>query len=506
MEALKATLTSDLLFCCAKQRNKEAIPAASSLQSSPSSVPLLGEQREVGTAFVRAQGGLCNKLRAVLSHREYAADRSEHLVCIWVIGPECPARFCEMFMPLDGVTFVDSDEPGLEARLRALGAPLDASIPRAMRSHPAIAVQPDGAGSGRDAWLSDRESAMFAQLTPCPELMKTIEATISRCGTTFAALHVRRTDHVELWGVSTPDKEFFTFVDSFVARHCTPASPAHHDTEGPASCSLAPRVFLATDNAETQSSFAAHCEASSLCGLELVTAGAIERSPGALRHTSVASAVVDLYVCAAATVFKGTRGSSFSEAIYLLRRAHGVAHPSDELQTARSSRRRRWRQQKREAALTGRGARQHAADRRSPAAMDSPTPAAMDSNAAVNSSGAMDPSTAMDSSVAADANSALERPAAWDSQDALDSLVAVESMPLQHEDSREAPSRALHAMRVPSPAHSPPPASSPLPLPPNKASGATCTLHAVVAHHQCQSYRDLLESLGCVVLLWPCAC
>ena len=38
-----------------------------------------------------------------------------------------------------------------------------------------------------------------------------------------------------------------------------------------------------------------------------------------------------LFVCAAADVFKGTAGSSFSETIVWLRRARGVDNPADEL-------------------------------------------------------------------------------------------------------------------------------------------------------------------------------
>ena len=50
----------------------------------------------------------------------------------------------------------------------------------------------------------------------------------------------------------------------------------------------------------------------------------------ARRPTSVAAAVVDLFTCVAAGVFKGTRWSSFSDAVALLRRCHGRDSADDE--------------------------------------------------------------------------------------------------------------------------------------------------------------------------------
>ena len=151
---------------------------------------------------------------------------------------------------------------------------------------------------------------------------------VHACGDGFAAVHVRRTDHVALWGISTPDDEFYTFVDKALQYK----SKGSHG----GAC-----VFVATDNAKTQSLYAQRYGTSRVHALH-----PIEMSPTALRHTSVRDAVIDLYVCASSRVFKGTRGSSFSDAIWLIRKARGVAHQNDELHTNRQLRRRRWRQQK----------------------------------------------------------------------------------------------------------------------------------------------------------------
>lgn len=321
------------------------------------------------TTFVRAKGGLCNKLRVVLSYREAAVvDGGHRLVCVWVINDECPARFDELFEALDGVTFLDSDDPQLEEKLIALGSPQGSTMKRDMRTHPAIAAL--GAESTEaERWMSEREANMFLMLRPRAALRDRIDATVARCSAHYAAVHVRRTDHVELWGISTPDDEFTHFLDVALTHLAKlPPAPAPNapapSPPTPARSATATRaaVYVATDNAATQAHFAAHCGASAVC-----TLAPIDTHATALRHTSVADAVVDLYVCARAHVFKGSRGSSFSDAIWLLRRATGKAHRADELHTNRQLRRRKWRQNTAAASGEARAAHE-AAHRRGAAA------------------------------------------------------------------------------------------------------------------------------------------
>ena len=284
------------------------------------------EPSHEANAFVRAKGGLCNKLRVVLSYREAeVVDGGKHLVVVWVINDECPARFDELFEPLDDVTFLCSDDPQLDEKLRALGSPEGVSMKRDMRTHPAIAALESASSTGsRDQWMARREALMFLLLKPKPAIAERIAQCIARCGGkgAYAAVHVRRTDHVTLWGISTPDAEFFKFLDGKRS-------------------SGEERIYVATDNAGTQQLF------SERFGADVtVTLAAIDPTATALRHTTVADAVVDLFVCADARAFKGTRGSSFSDAIWLLRRAGATAGGSDELHTARQLRRRRWREQR----------------------------------------------------------------------------------------------------------------------------------------------------------------
>ena len=83
------------------------------------------------------------------------------------------------------------------------------------------------------------------------------------------------------------------------------------------------RVYLATDNADTQSVFLAHYRGRIRIGRKI-------SHKGALRQTSLFDAAVDLLTCAAAEVFKGSYSSSFSDTIAHLRTVNGRNHPEDE--------------------------------------------------------------------------------------------------------------------------------------------------------------------------------
>jgi hypothetical protein len=266
---------------------------------------------------VRADGGLGNKLRVLLSHRELARDAGRALVVLWKLDPACPARFCDLFEALSGVTIVYSDAVDLRAALHALGVH-ESSISGAVHCAPAIAG-------------TERETLMYADLRPSALLASEVASTVASCGTDYIAIHVRRTDLVAQHGISTPDGEFELFLDAHAPR------PA----------------YVATDNAATQAHFAGQLGARyrSYATIEAADApsGAALAS-ASRRHTTISHAAVDVLVAVEATLFKGSRGSSFSELIWHLRHVRGKQHREDELYTGRQLRRLRWRRDKAERA------------------------------------------------------------------------------------------------------------------------------------------------------------
>jgi hypothetical protein len=110
-------------------------------------------------------------------------------------------------------------------------------------------------------------------------------------------------------GISQSDDEYEEFADRY---------PTH-------------QIFLATDNAATQRRFTQRygerlrvTTSISDCLNDSTEARLVER------HTPLRLAVVDMFVCVEAEVFKGSPWSSFSDAIAHMRTVTGQRHAEDE--------------------------------------------------------------------------------------------------------------------------------------------------------------------------------
>lgn len=218
----------------------------------------------------------------MLSYRRAFAGRP--LVVAWPANEFCDGAFLDFFQPLPGVRWAfepDEMPAGMEVTQERMVFEAHADI------------------KGTAA-----ETAMYADLVP----LKGVAAEVERRkpAAPYVAAHVRRTDH---WtaGITeeraTPDASF----ERFFARH------AARDR----------RLFLATDNADTQRHLARRLAPRQLAFHPISTRAD-------LRQTETRDAVVDLYVCAGAHAFAGSFGSSFSDTIAHLRAVRGVAHPDED--------------------------------------------------------------------------------------------------------------------------------------------------------------------------------
>ena len=235
---------------------------------------------------VRAADGLCNRLRVVLSYAQHAQRLGRALVVWWPLSDVCNGHFTEAFEPLPGVSFVDErtdartfgfcpDSHDYHAEVRRMGEAAITACYAALR--PTAAVQ-----QRVDENLLELRAGEFADAG-------------------FISLHVRRTDH---WGSSTTDEDFLAFVG---------AHPHH-------------AVYVATDNATTQSKFLDHA----VYGPRVRACKRIVPTPHQLRQTSLSDAAVDILTAAEADgPFKGCYSSSFSDTIAHLRRLRGKAQHDD---------------------------------------------------------------------------------------------------------------------------------------------------------------------------------
>ncbi len=206
-------------------------------------------------------GGLCNRLRTILSWRSAVYD---DLVVAWIPDGEIHhERYEDAFRPLSKVTFVDAPEPTWPKRLD---------------------VHPNAPSNWIRGWL-DVDLRDSPPEVPGP----------------YAAIHMRRTDCVYM------QKEERTWEpDESFARWC----------------SMVPGdIYLATDNGQTQAVMSRAIEA---MGKRPITYASIQeherQNEGGVRNTSLRHAWCDVLACARATQFKGSGSSSFTHTIETLRR------------------------------------------------------------------------------------------------------------------------------------------------------------------------------------------
>lgn len=216
----------------------------------------------------RTYGGLCNRLRTILSYRATFGN----IDVVWhPDGEIANARWSDVFEPLSGVTFHEGDDYGTMT--------LDAY------PHAAAGWQ----YGYRDLTLRSDHLDRFASLKPSEP---------------YSAMHLRRTDHVHLATITNlfrPDEDYVEWVKGAT-------SP----------------IYLATDNGTSQFKF---LDVIRDAGKRAITAVRIEPHPqenqGGRRATTLADAAIDLFICAGAREFKGSGASSFSATVDMLRTMGG---------------------------------------------------------------------------------------------------------------------------------------------------------------------------------------
>ena len=213
-------------------------------------------------------GGLCNRLRAIMSHAVAAWRRGDALEVYWYPHVACPARFAELFEPL-GDPRVIIYEDG--------------------RMPPAGYIQTCGVHTG----VAETEWPLQL-LRPVAAIRERIDALRARLGSTYVAVHIRRTDHNQNYAQDVVYAEWAV----------KGAGPVYAAADNPMSLATLKRRL----------------------GDRLVYQGRFGQT--GLRLTAVGDAVVDLWACAGATAFRGTYYSSFSDWIETMRRTAGLA-PGD---------------------------------------------------------------------------------------------------------------------------------------------------------------------------------
>ncbi len=257
-----------------------------------------------GVTRFYVSAGLANRLRTILAvHYTDVVHARRTLAVTWYVDhPLCNGDFSDVFEPLSNTHVV----PALLSRpdWRHWSAALhNDEFPSANHAGWVSARHVPGLnlaflpilGEARmrpadpdDAWRI--EVAHTRLLRPLPALRERIRRFVADHGINESiAVHVRRSDHVA-WKPraqsQTSDGEFFGYIDAQPSR----------------------RVFLATDDAAVAKMMLERY------GPErIILSSSFDQKT--LRQTTLADAVVDMYVAAHAHSFHGSRYSSFSRLI-----------------------------------------------------------------------------------------------------------------------------------------------------------------------------------------------
>ncbi len=211
-------------------------------------------------------GGLCNRLRALLSYRAlYGA-----IEVMWYPDQAIAmASWSDVFEPLPGLEIVPFVQNGWDAE--------------------DFAPSPTAPVGWEKSYL---------ELRAKPAIQDRVARIVSGLGSDFCAMHLRRTDHLQNFAGHQGRIE----SDSAYAAWANP---------------LGLPVYLATDNGQTQRRMR------DLLTVPMHiarTLGGEVTAMDATRNGTLADAVVDLFVCGKSQHFKGSVSSSFSDTIEILRR------------------------------------------------------------------------------------------------------------------------------------------------------------------------------------------
>lgn len=242
------------------------------------------------------RGGLCNRLRTLLSLVEFPVPTACRV--LWARNEECCARFDELFQPLDveRVSVEDSPWWAAVARRRNLRLPHVVRQLKGyeqyedLRSPDTYLSLLERAASSRLFISSSTELRPYPRsaydlLHPIPAVKERIDALKSQFAAHTVGVHIRRTDH-RVSIAHSPTAAFLRAMDEAVRR-----DPAV-------------RFFLATDDDALKQRLLAR-----------YPDRIITQSHAAPRHTleGMRAAVVDLWCLAATQKLLGSYGSSFTD-------------------------------------------------------------------------------------------------------------------------------------------------------------------------------------------------
>ena len=221
---------------------------------------------------IRPTGGLCNRLRVLISYYEDAMKKKEKLLVVWYEDINCNGKYTDFFCSLPNAEFIYKDYNGK------------------VNYH------------GYSALYRVTD---YHRLKLLPSMIEVVNEKRNLLENNYIAIHVRRTDHIEVAKKRnryTSDEDFFQFID----KH-------KKDVK---------YLYVATDNKETYEMFQKKYP-------KLILFPYHDEVKKSKRNTSLHDAVIDLYMCIFSKHFQFSGQSSFSDVILRVRKNQDVNHLFD---------------------------------------------------------------------------------------------------------------------------------------------------------------------------------
>jgi len=222
--------------------------------------------------IIKPTGGLCNRLRVVISYYEDAKKKNEKLIVVWREDINCNGKYTDYFCSLPNVEFIYDHYDG---KINYQG------------------------------YSALYRVTNYENLKLLPSMIDLVNEKRKLLENNYMAIHVRRTDHIEVAKKRnryTSDEDFFKFIDKY-----------KNDVK---------YLYVAADNKETYNMFQKKYP-------QLIQFPYHEEVKGSKRNTSLHDAVIDLYMCIFSKHFQFSGQSSFSDVILRIRQNQDIHHLFD---------------------------------------------------------------------------------------------------------------------------------------------------------------------------------
>lgn len=219
--------------------------------------------------ILQVSAGLCNRLRAMFSYYQYCKSVNQKLVVIWIPDIQCPGNYKNYFKKINDIIVLDNNNAKHIINCKTCGYHPNYNI----KNNPIL--------------------NLYKDLDIIEPIRKKVKHILSLYRYNLIAVHIRRTDHIGLAKKNnrfTDDNQFVSFIN-------------HYNNYN---------LYIATDCKDTQKKFY------KLYKNRIKYIKFIDNNNNH-RKTSIEDALIDIYVCKNAHIFKGSDYSSFSSFIEQLR-------------------------------------------------------------------------------------------------------------------------------------------------------------------------------------------